>query len=302
MIIEPDTETPLGLLRRPVVPTVALRPRIELRSERSDHLLGVVPFLPPCERRWLHHLAHLGSLKLSDSGGVSSLFPTSSCIIIGIHICATSSSSSHQPILVEGGAKGNLGPHGQEGAEGDDAQADIGEQPCLPLLVVLVLLLRGGELRPPPGHHDVVINVIVFAANAGSTGAGASEWTGAVGKLQSRFGVDGFLIWRIRHGGCVGGRPERLSWWLLRLAAAAVVMEFDRFFSKAIFTRGLHHVLVFTGRSRKQDAIICSSDTGRGGACGYLLVGHSTSPDNNSTCFDLQRWKGVMSAVGQRAR
>ena len=196
MIVEPDAVPPLGLLRRPVVPTVALRPRIELRSERSDNVLGVVSFLRVVVRRegpWRRHLAHLGSLKFSGSGGGGSLYyRTPSGIVIGIYVRASSSSlRSHHPMLVEGGAEGDLGPHRQKGAEGDDAQAGAGEQPLLPLFVV-----GREQLHPPPGQHLFVIPVTAFAAaSAGCAvsvaGAGASEWTGAMGELQSRCGVDG---------------------------------------------------------------------------------------------------------------
>ena len=81
-------------------------------------------------------------------------------------------------MLVEGGAEGDLGPHRQEGAQGDDAQADAGEQPLLPTGMFVV---GREQLHPASAGYAVSVGA----------GAGAPEWTGAVGELQSRSGVDG---------------------------------------------------------------------------------------------------------------
>ena len=82
-------------------------------------------------------------------------------------------------MLVEGGAEGDLGPHRQEGAEGDDAQADADEQTVLPTSMFVVG--RREQLHPASAGYAVSVGA----------GAGAPEWTGTVGELQSRSGVDG---------------------------------------------------------------------------------------------------------------
>ena len=118
---------------------------------------------------------------------------------------------------MEGCADEHLAPDGQDSAECDDAQSDVGKQSLLSLFVVLRLMLvlqREGFHRPYMyrGLMGVVVTSVVIAAlqfkifatsvaSAGCTGTstGTSEGTGSVGEVQSRFRADGSLV--VRHGG-----------------------------------------------------------------------------------------------------
>ena len=101
---------------------------------------------------------------------------------------------------MEGCADEHLAPDGQDSAECDDAQSDVGKQSLLSLFVVLglMLLLQREEFHPPYMYRGlmgvVAISVVIAAFQSGT-----SEGTGSVGELQSRFRADGSLV--VRHGG-----------------------------------------------------------------------------------------------------